>query len=647
VKKISFQTVLRIHSWGLGALLLSLGLSACPNYYSQEFVQQLDQTYYNKWPRDYTPGQTYAAQSLGEELQPYFRDHARACGLFGGLNMAFPERDYIPSEIQNYTGTPLQTPVASIRRVMGENVFYYAFPKLNTSLPQGDLAYEPLFQTDELGLSRTFGLSRDYPVVPEKADSWRIRQTCGGFLNSHLASSYDGQQGPPFIPYGAFKAAVQNDKEMKSSVVGVSGTFTSPLARLLSEDDITPDAINLKLRLWYHYRQQAAQGQLEAYLDKMKLLRGFRGLLISRANESSSINALNANGVMTLDLNRLVNIEGKLDAKYSVKNTFESINYNTLIYCADKCDLQPMNLPAPSALLSGFARIQPQGGQDAFSMIQPGRTLRFWQDVAGIPDTYCDSSQARWQVAFKKNGDIFNPNLRPRLSTSPLALERDGVQRCRFLIEGQLRSDRSAEQLAAGQDQLELGFELVNSDPLTYQDTAYQLRIPGQMVFSARNRIHPVVLGKEPVSYERVGSDPRRMSLKWEFDLMFREDQGSGSALVDYGRMNRATGRNNELIRLIENRLEKAEDERLEIRAVPDAQERHFYRVTVLSSKRIDFSQPGSLADESYTLKTDLQVPLKNKETQSVPLELRLLYPVPVASPEPEAHPIWDLFRRP
>lgn len=642
-----FQSAARLRILS-AALLLSLGLSACPNYYSQDFVRQLDQSYYDKWPRDYVPGKTYTPRSLGEELMPYFRDHAQACGLFSGLNMAFPDRDYIPSEIQNYTGTPLNTRVAPVRRLMGENVFYYVFPQLTSGPPQADLAFEPLFATDEAGVSRTFGLSRDYPVLPEKSENaWRVRQTCGGYLNSHLSSSVEGQQGPPLIPYGAFKAAVQSDRELKSSVVGVSGTFTSPLTRLLNEDEITPDAINLKLRLWYHYRQQAAQGKLSQYLEQMRLLGGFRGLMISRATESGSINALDANGVMTLDLNRMLNVEGKLDARYSVKNTFDAVVYNTLIYCNDQsCDLKPLALPAPEALLSSFKRIQPEGGQDAFSAIQPGRTLRFWQDVAGIPDTYCNPGQARWQLDMTKNGEIFNPALKPRLSVAPLPLDRDGVQRCRFMVEGQLRSDRSADQLAGGQPQLELGFELVNTDPLKHQDQSLQLRIPGRMVFSARNQIQPVVLGKEPVSYERVGSDPRRMTLKWEFDVMFREEQ-AGAPLVDYGRMSRLSARSTELIRLLENRLEKAGDERLEIRAVPDAQERQFYRVTVLSSKRIDFSEPGSLADEPYTLKTELQVPLKNKETQSVPLELRLSYPVPLASPEAEKGSFWDLFQRP
>lgn len=616
-------------------------LTGCPNVYSDDFVRQLDQSYYSKWPQELSPT-ALPAHSLGQDILPFFREHAGACGMFANLNLPLPaNRNYIPEEIQRYTGTPLNTPVVSIRRVVGENIFYYVFPGLDQTKPASELGFENLFNVGEGGLARSFGLSRDYPVVPAPGDSWRIRQSCSGFLNSHLASSYDGQGAPPFIPYGAFKAAVQNDKEMKSSIVAVSGKFYSPLMGLLSEDEISPDSINVKLNLWYKYRNEASQGNLAGFIDKSRLLREFRGLLISRATDTGSINELNANGVLTLDMNMLGKIEGKLDSKYSVKNTFNSIVYNTLIYCEPGgCDFKPMSLPNPELIVKSFAKVSPDGGKDVFSSIQPNRTLRFWQDVAGIPEKFCQKNEARWEIDFTKNNDVFSPSLKPVLVTAPLPADKDGIQRCRFSIEGKVRSDLNNAKLVSDNDSVELGFNLINKDSLSYNGKASQLKIPGRVVFSAKNAIQPIIVGKEPLGYEKVGTDPRSMSLRWEFDVIFREDQQDLNQIIDYARNNLAIGSKARLSHFIENRLEKVTDDIIEVKARPDTDERKFYHVTVTSRKKFDFSNPNLFSDDQYTLNTDLQIPLRNRELQSVPLELKLSYPVPLPTAQPVSGPV-------
>ncbi len=624
------------------AALAALTLTGCPNVYSDEFMRSLDQSYYSKWPQEISPD-ALPAHSLGQDIMPFFREHAGACGMFANLNLPLPaNRNYIPEEIQRFTGTPLNTPVVSIRRVVGENIFYYVFPGLDQTKPATDLGFENLFNVGDRGLTGTFGLSRDYPVVPSAGDSWRIRQSCSGFLNSHLASSFEGIGAPPFIPYGAFKAAVQNDKEMKSSIVAVSGKFFSPLLGLLSEDDISPDSVNVKLNLWYKYRSEAAQGNLAGFIDKSRLLREFRGLLISRATDTGSINELNANGVLTMDMNQIGKIEGKLDAKYSVKNTFNSIVYNTLIYCqTGGCDFKSMSLPVPESIATSFAKVSPDGGKDVFSSIQPNRTLRFWQDVAGIPDKYCQKGESRWDINFIKNGDVFSPSSKPVLTTSPLPMDKDGIQRCRYSIEGKVRSDLSAAKLNSDNESVELGFELVNKDTLNYNGKAFQIKIPGRVMFSSKNAIQPIIVGKEPLSYEKVGNDPRSMSLRWEFDVIFREDQADLSQIIDYARNNLAAGSKARLSHFNQNRLERVTDDIIEVKARPDQDERKFYHVTVTSRKKFDFSNPNLFSDDQYTLNTDLQVPLRNRELQSVPLEVKLNYPVPLptATPVPVSTP--------
>lgn len=629
--------------WKL-ALSACLLLSGCPNYYSEDFVKSLDQAYYSKWPLELRQS-GYSSQSLAAGIMPYFREHARACGLFANLNLPLPpDRDYIPPEIQEYTGTPLGTPIAAIPEVMGENIFYYGFPDLDPARLPRKLEFQSLFEVNEAGLAQTYGLSRDYPVVPEKGvESWRIRQDCGGFLNSHLASSYDSQSAPPLIPYGAFKAAVQNDREMKSSLVAVSGRFNSPLGQLLASDEISPDAINVKLNLWYKYRAAASQGNLAALLESTRLLREFRGLLISRATSKTSIDELNANGVVTLDLKAVgASAESKLDARYSVRNTFESNRYETLIYCQGQnedqptdCQLKTQSLPAPEQLVAGFARINPETGTDAFSSIQPNRTLRFWQDVAGIPAKYCNKAENRWELAFNENGELFGKTA-PSLGLAPLPLGSDGIQKCRFTVEGRLRKDLDMAKLANESERVAFGFELINRDSLSYAGKQYQLRIPAKVSFGIGNLIQPLYVGKEPLGYEKVGSDPHNSTLKWEFDIVLREQEGS--QIVDYAKIVNAKGLHSTLSRFSENRYQLVGEDLLDVKARVDADGRKFLHVEVRNSKRFDLSDPSSYYDEQHTLRTELQIPLSNRDTETVPIEIRVAYPVSksVAGSKPE-----------
>lgn len=627
----------------------ALMLSACANFFSDDFVRQMDDAYYSKWPQDIKAA-NFGAHSLGQNLQPYFRDHARACGMFSTLGTGFPaDRNYIPSEIQDYTGTSLNTPVTTIPEVMGENIFYYAFPALDPDKPATQLNFQPLFDVDEAGLWHTFGLSHDYPVLPERGiESWRIRQSCAGFLNSHLAASYDGKGSPPFIPYGAFKAAVQNDKEMKSSIVGVSGRFTSPLASLLAADDISPDAINVKLNLWYKYRRAAADGTLTNLLEQTSLIRDFRGLLISRATSKEDITNLNASGVLTLDLKSVAGLgaEARLDSKFGIKNTFQSSRYNTLIYCNDQkdgnpvgCQLRAMSLPSPEQLAGSFGRVNPDGGKDAFSSIQPNRTIKFWQDVAGIPAKFCNRNEQRWELAFTKNGEIFAPGLIPTLIPSPL--EKDGVQKCRFAIEGRIRGDLDVNALAAGNDRVEIGFDIRNRDTLSYAGKTQQLRFPGKIAFGVKNQLQPVIIAKEPLSYDKVGSDPQNQNLQWEFDVVM--SQQNNAQIINFTHAASLSGGNTRLTRFSENRFEEARDEYIDVRTRLDPDGRKFFHVTVRNSRRFDFSNPQAWFDEQYTLRTELKVPLTNGDIETVPIEIRLAYPspkaLPSAAPIPEETP--------
>lgn len=629
--------------WFLAAGMLSatLGLSACANLYSDEFMRQMDEAYYSKWPQS-VQNEPFGNHSLGENLQPYFREHARACGLFSSISGGFPlDRNYIPAEIQDYTGTSLATAVTSIPEVKGENIFYYSFPALNPDQPAAKLNYQPLFDVDEAGLWHTFGLSHEYPVLPERGvESWRIRQSCAGFLNSHLSASYDGKGTPPLIPYGAFKAAVQNDKEMKSSIVGVSGRFTSPLANLLSTDDISPDALNVKLNLWYKYRRAASEDQLAPLLEQNSLIREFRGLLISRATSKEDITNLNANGVVTLDLQSVAGLgaEARLDSKFGIKNTFQSSRYNTLIYCSGQkdgvpvgCQFKTMSLPTPQQLVNSFGRVNPDGGKDAFSSIQPNRTLRFWQDVAGIPAKFCNRNEQRWELSFTKNGEIFTPGMLPTLTPSPF--EKDGVQKCRFTVEGRIRSDLDLNQVAGNSDRVELGFEIRNRDTLTYAGQTQQLKFPGKIAFSVKNQLQPVVIAKEPLVYDKVGNDPHNLTLQWEFDVVL--SQQNGVQLVDFSHLAALSGSNTHLTRFNENRFEEAPNEYIDVRTRLDPDGRKFLHVTVRNSRRFDFSNPLYWYDEPYILRTELKVPLTNKDVESVPVEIRLAYPVPKINPTP------------
>ena len=86
--------------------------------------------------------------------------------------------------------------------------------------------------------------------------------------------------------------------------------------------------------------------------------------------------------------------------------------------------------------------------------------------------------------------------------------------------------------------------------------------------------------------------------------------------------------------RFSENRYQLVAEDLLDVKARVDADGRKFLHVEVRNSKRFDLSDPSSYYDEQHTLRTELQIPLSNRDTETIPIEIRVAYPVPKASPK-------------
>jgi hypothetical protein len=269
-------------------------------YKELDKIEQSDRA--RKWPT--APDPTYLDNSMGLELNEFFKAHGGFCG-FGETN---PDGDYIPTNF--ITRDQLDQPIKKID-IGGEFLLTYLFTE---------------DQVDDFGNfsqvrgNRIININRQrFKVNPEEGiPSAYLSKSCSGYFNAQASAS-----GGIKAPVASLEAAMsaETNSEKQGTIVAVKGDFTSPLNDLLSTHN--SDGLAVNAFLWNHYIQFPQNDKKLFYLND------FQGVHIRRFSKKEDESKFDGN--LKFGFSGFIKLDASGAGGKEVRNLFEATDWTTLI----------------------------------------------------------------------------------------------------------------------------------------------------------------------------------------------------------------------------------------------------------------------------------------------------------------------------
>lgn len=404
------------------------------------------------WP----PARSYSRTSLGSALQSVFARHYDFCG-FEKLK---DRRDYTPPNINRFLGRrSLRTKVESAD-LNGGNLLSYIFTAEETGFPLNRVHYRP----DQLLFNEADGVNLE-PEPREGFDAFLLTKNCSGYLKASL----DAGLKPPYVAFGA---ALETDGRRNSTVVAVSGSFVSPLGRILAANDVR--TTELMVQLWRFYQDHPEYARGAYYLTQ------FEGVMVKHLTDAEEIRR----SEQTLGINVSVPLGAQLNTDLTRttlrENKFAGTDWETIVYADFEGPYQRSGLfaplPTPEEVAAYFYNNPVARAADTrYAALREGGTHEHALIVDGLP---AGLAGLGWTLDRLQSGAYRDaPNL--------AVTAQDGG--LRFTVRG-----FAAPELFAPDNTLLLEFLPVSYDlVLPARNGLPELRIPHRVRFPVSN--HPIV----------------------------------------------------------------------------------------------------------------------------------------------------------
>ena len=429
------------------------------------------------WP----PARSYSRTSLGSALQSVFARHYDFCG-FQKLK---DRRDYTPPTINRFLGSRSLRTRVERADLNGGNLLSYIFTADETNYPLDRIHY----RADNLLFTAADGIDLE-PQPREGFDAFLLTKNCSGYLKAAL----DAGLKPP---YASFSAALDTDARRNSTVVAVAGSFVSPLAEVLSANDVR--TTELMSYLWRFYQDHPEYARGAYYLTQ------FEGVMVKHLSDAEEIRRTE----QTLGVNVNVPFGGQFQndlTRSTLRDTkFSGTDWETIVYADFEGPYQRSGLfaplPTPEEIANYFyynALARPV--EMRYDALREGGSHQHALFVEGLPEGLAGVG---WRLEELRSGAY-----RDRPGLNVVAAD-NGL---RFTIRGYAAPELFSADNTAVFEYLPVSYDLV----LDARNGLPELRIPYQVRFPVSN--HPIV---EPAGtrFELRRKDNGQYAFQWYLTL--------------------------------------------------------------------------------------------------------------------------------
>ena len=461
------------------ALILLLGLLlVCPELEAQgNSRRNRSNSAVEGWP----PERAYSRLSLGSALQQVFAKHYEFCG--------FPEasgrrRDYTPPSLERFLGRrDLRTKVEQAD-INGGLLMNYIFSAEETTFPLDEIRFRP---DHILNLEQ-----QETPFLPqarEGFDAFVMTKNCSGYLNACLEVGIEP-------PYAAFRAALASDDRRESSVLALSGSFSSPLQTIISANDARTN--ELMARLWLFYQEHPELNGQAYYL------REFEGMIVQHLSSANDIYTMEQQFGVNVNLPFAARFKTEVNRGRMAGTQFEGTDWQTIVYTDFNPAYQRESLfePLPSSLdiEQYFDQLQVVAVQETQQLVRELAPFQLKFRFPGLPQ---ELAGMEWAM-MESSGGLYGEH--PSISVLPYRNSATD-----FGVEIQLMGIPSSEVFQP---------ELLNNS-FSCQFSAYgsqylQLKVGATAVF---DRSMQPQISSHSQRFDLRRQDDQTYSCYWEIEL--------------------------------------------------------------------------------------------------------------------------------
>lgn len=462
-------------------IILLLSLILCSTAFAAaQPLSKLDKERLESWP----PIRSHARFSLGYALQDKFKLHTQYCGFTLGDG----KRDYVPQDITRFLGKRTMRTKVETADIRGGGLFYYIFSGTERQRLFQDVKFSPSH------LLRTSSLNEEFSLDPdENFDAFLMTKNCSGYLKAALDAGIEP-------PYTAFKTALDRDERRQSTVVGLCGSFISPLREVFQANDArTTEAM---LMLWRFYQENPS------FINNAYYLREFEGVLLKHIATAEE----NAKAEAELG----VNFSGPLSSRISATwgrgktstNSFAGTDWETIIfadfdgYYTKEGMFEP--LPSPAQIREYFERLQFASLESENSQLMTeGAPHQHALSIIGIPEFM---TEGFWEIK-PVNTDVYEGL--PSLSTAYFANPEEQTFGCKFTVVGRPSAKYFQGPLSGRPVSLSVTYHIRSKKPVGGEYISFYVNE------ALQTSAHPIV-NIPSGSFDLGKKEGRRFALQWK-----------------------------------------------------------------------------------------------------------------------------------
>lgn len=553
------------------------------------FQRKLEEARREQWP----PERSYSRLSLGYALQRIFKKHCEYCGF----STNHKRRDYVPQDISKFLGRRTLRTDVETADIRGGGLLYYIFQEEDIERSFEEVDFSPSRVVNLSSMQNQFVVNPD-----ENFDAYFMHKTCSGYLRAALEAGVEP-------PYATFRAALDTDQRRESSVVGLSGSFVSPLRFVLESNDYrTTEAM---FKLWQFYKENPQ------FIGNAYYLREFEGVMLKHltsAEENYRIEkegGLNYAGILPPRLSVSLGF-GKSGTATFAGTDWETIIYTEFDYASDKWKLFAP-LPTPEDIQNYLRGINPvfQKAQDLPLMIE-GIEHKHFLIVEGIPEYM---TQNFWAIEQVRPG-IYDGQ--PTIDAEPYYDEEGRAGGCRFTVTGRPLAANFRGPIDQRPSKLKASYRIRSREPVGGQYLYFDIN---EEIQTSSHPIANVADGR----FDLTKKDGWEFAFQWKFAINIEDHYNP----VNF-----------DATPYIGDLVVRRSDKTLNVRIVdvePDANRKRFY-VTLETQSTYPLERIDNTAMQNYNLELDIHLESAQTAVTSIrPIKGILRFPtLREIIPEPE-----------